>query len=127
MKIGLVLEGGGMRGLYTAGVIDIMLDHDFEPDVVCSTSAGVTFGVNLLSKQRGIENRNDQYNKRIAQLRQLEEEGKIFVIRPSQEVAIGRLEMDVERLQTVYDLGLQDAQSQWERLEGYLSSSNDRT
>jgi predicted patatin/cPLA2 family phospholipase len=24
MKIGLVLEGGGMRGLYTAGVIDIM-------------------------------------------------------------------------------------------------------
>ena len=27
MKIGLVLEGGGMRGLYTAGVIDIMLDQ----------------------------------------------------------------------------------------------------
>ena len=48
---GLVLEGGGMRGLYTAGVIDIMLDHGFEPDVVCGTSAGVTFGVNLLSKQ----------------------------------------------------------------------------
>jgi predicted patatin/cPLA2 family phospholipase len=47
MKIGLVLEGGGMRGLYTAGVIDIMLDHGFEPDVVCGTSAGVTFGVNI--------------------------------------------------------------------------------
>jgi predicted patatin/cPLA2 family phospholipase len=27
MKIGLVIEGGGMRGLYTAGVIDIMLDQ----------------------------------------------------------------------------------------------------
>ena len=52
-KSGLVLEGGGMRGLYTAGVIDIMLDHGFEPDVVCGTSAGVTFGVNLLSKQSG--------------------------------------------------------------------------
>ena len=60
MKIGLVLEGGGMRGLYTAGVIDIMLDHGFEPDVVCGTSAGVTFGVNLLSKQRG---RVLRYNK----------------------------------------------------------------
>ena len=61
MKIGLVLEGGGMRGLYTAGVIDVMLDHGFEPDVVCGTSAGVTFGVNLLSKQRG---RVLRYNKR---------------------------------------------------------------
>lgn len=53
MKIGLVLEGGGMRGLYTAGVIDVMLDHGFEPDVVCGTSAGVTFGVNLLSQRVG--------------------------------------------------------------------------
>lgn len=50
---GLVLEGGGMRGLYTAGIIDIMIDHGFEPDVICATSAGATFGVNLPSKQRG--------------------------------------------------------------------------
>ena len=53
MKVGLVLEGGGMRGLYTAGVLDVMMDHSFMPDVVCGTSAGVTFGVNLLSQQRG--------------------------------------------------------------------------
>lgn len=53
MKIGLVLEGGGMRGLYTAGVLDVMMDHHWMPDVVCGTSAGVTFGVNLLSQQRG--------------------------------------------------------------------------
>ena len=53
MKIGLVLEGGGMRGLYTAGVLDVMMEHQFMPDVVCGTSAGVTFGVNLLSQQKG--------------------------------------------------------------------------
>ena len=53
MKIGLVLEGGGMRGLYTAGVLDVMMDNHFMPDIVCGTSAGVTFGVNLLSQQRG--------------------------------------------------------------------------
>ena len=35
MKIGLVLEGGGMRGLYTAGVLDVMMAHQFMPDVVC--------------------------------------------------------------------------------------------
>ena len=45
MKIGLVLEGGGMRGLYTAGVLDVMMEHRFLPDVVCGTSAGVPFGI----------------------------------------------------------------------------------
>lgn len=50
---GLVLEGGGMRGLYTAGVMDVMMDRGFCPDVICGTSAGVTFGVNLPSGQRG--------------------------------------------------------------------------
>lgn len=63
MKTGVVFEGGGMRGLYSAGVIDAMLDHNFEPNVICGTSAGVTFGVNLKSKQRG---RVLRYNTRFA-------------------------------------------------------------
>ncbi|MBQ5387858.1 MAG: patatin-like phospholipase family protein [Paludibacteraceae bacterium] len=42
MKIRLVLEGGGMRGLYTAGVLDVMMEQQFMPDVVCGTSAGDT-------------------------------------------------------------------------------------
>lgn len=278
MKIGLVLEGGGMRGLYTSGVIDVMLDHGFEPDVVCGTSAGVTFGVNLLSKQRGrvlrynkrfvgdrryislhswlttgniinkdfaygllpreldpfdeetfekskaefyatitnmrtgqaeyvritdtwkqmdvirasaslpiicqpvewqgekyldggladnipldkclelgcdkviivltrpidyvrndhiaplcrlafprykallrtIEQRNDQYNARIQQIRKLEQEGKLFIIRPSEDRPIGRLEKDPEKLKALHALGVQDAQKQWRGLEEYI-------
>ena len=278
MKIGLVLEGGGMRGLYTAGVIDVMLDHGFEPDVVCGTSAGVTFGVNLLSKQRGrvlrynkrfvgdrryislhswlttgnminkdfaygllpreldpfneetfekskaelyatitnmrtgqaeyvritdtwkqmdlirasaslpiicqpvewqgekyldggladnipldkclelgcdkviivltrpmdyvrndhiaplcrlafprykallrtIEQMNDQYNARIQQIRKLEQEGKVFVIRPSENRPVGRLEKDPEKLKALHALGMQDAQKQWRGLEEYI-------
>lgn len=51
-KIGLVLEGGGMRGLYTAGVLDVLMDHSFKPDTICGTSAGVTFGINLPSRQK---------------------------------------------------------------------------
>lgn len=278
MKIGLVLEGGGMRGLYTAGVIDVMLDHGFEPDVVCGTSAGVTFGVNLLSKQRGrvlrynkrfigdrryislhswlttgnminkdfaygllpreldpfdeetfekskaefyatitnmrtgqaeyvritdtwkqmdvirasaslpiicqpvewqgekyldggladnipldkclelgcdkviivltrpidyvrndhiaplcrlafprykallrtIEQRNDQYNARIQQIRKLEQERKLFIIRPSEDRPVGRLEKDPEKLKALHALGVQDAQKQWRGLEEYI-------
>lgn len=62
-KIGLVLEGGGMRGLYTSGVLDVMLDKGFHADVICGTSAGVTFGVNLPSCQKG---RVLRYNSALA-------------------------------------------------------------
>ncbi|MGM9837131.1 MAG: patatin family protein [Paludibacteraceae bacterium] len=53
MKTGLVLEGGGMRGIYTCGILDRMIQYGFEPDVLCGTSAGAIFGINLPSKQRG--------------------------------------------------------------------------
>ena len=61
MKIGLVLEGGAMRGMYTAGVLDTFLDNNIEVDGVIGVSAGVLFGVNYLSKQKG---RVIRYNKR---------------------------------------------------------------
>ena len=52
MKIGLVLEGGAMRGLFTAGVLDIFLDNNVEVTDVVGVSAGTLFGVNYVSKQR---------------------------------------------------------------------------
>lgn len=61
MKVGLVLEGGGMRGLYTAGVLDAFLDAGIKVDGLVSVSAGALFGVNFLSGQRG---RALRYNKR---------------------------------------------------------------
>lgn len=279
MKIGLVLEGGGMRGLYTAGVLDVMMEHQWMPDVVCGTSAGVTFGVNLLSQQKGrvlryncryagdrryislhswlttgnminrdfaydllpheldpfdeetfeqskaafyatitnmrtgqaeyvritntwqqmdvirasaslpiicqpvewqgekyldgglvdnipldkcielgcdkiiivltrpleyvrndhiagvcrlcyprykallraIEQRNDRYNARLQQIRRLEQEGKVFVLRPSENISVGRLEKDVARLQALHQLGVADATRLWDNLAQYLS------
>lgn len=278
MKIGLVLEGGGMRGLYTAGVLDVMMEHQFMPDVVCGTSAGVTFGVNLLSGQRGrvlryncryvgerhyismhswlttgnminrdfaygllpreldpfdeetferapaefyatitnmrtgqaeyvritdtwkqmdvirasaslpiicqpvewqgekyldggiadnipldkclelgcdkviivltrpmdyvrndhiaplcrlafprykallrtIDQRNEKYNARIQQIRELEDKGNVFVIRPSENRPVGRLEKDPDKLRALHALGVQDATKQWQTLKDYL-------
>ena len=61
MKIGMVLEGGAMRGMYTAGVLDVFLDKDVKVDGIIGVSAGVLFGVNYCSKQRG---RALRYNKR---------------------------------------------------------------
>lgn len=63
MKFGLVLEGGAMRGLYTAGVLDVFLDNGIKADRVIGTSAGVLFGVNYASGQRG---RAIRYNKKYA-------------------------------------------------------------
>ena len=61
MKIGLVLEGGAMRGMYTAGVLDVFLENGIEADKIVGVSAGALFGVNYLSKQNG---RTIRYNKR---------------------------------------------------------------
>lgn len=278
MKTGLVLEGGGMRGLYTAGVLDVMIEHGFMPEVICGTSAGVTFGVNLPSRQKGrvlrynlkytgrwdyvsywsllttgnvvntefaydklprvldpfdnnafmesgvefyatatnvltgeaeylrLDNpdaqmdyirasaslpflsrkvyidgipyldggisdnipldkclscgcdkvivvlthpreechssnldtlakifyprmknlidlcarRSDNYDRRIAQIDELESQGKIIVIRPTRLVEVGRLEMDTSRLEALHSLGVEDAESIWPEIEKYL-------
>lgn len=63
MKVGIVFEGGGMRGLYTCGIIDTFLDNDIMPDLSIGVSAGTLFGVNLYSKQKG---RGLRYNKKFA-------------------------------------------------------------
>lgn len=53
MKTGLVLEGGAMRGLYTAGVLDILNENDIKVDGVMGVSAGVIHGCNYVSGQKG--------------------------------------------------------------------------
>ena len=63
MKRGLVLEGGAMRGLFTAGIIDVMMEHGVEPDGLIGVSAGAAFGCNYKSRQPG---RAIRYNKRFA-------------------------------------------------------------
>lgn len=52
-KCGLVLEGGGMRGLYTAGVLDYFLDFKMNFKDITTVSAGACHAVSYISKQRG--------------------------------------------------------------------------
>lgn len=53
MKKGLILEGGAMRGMFTAGVIDVMMEAGIEYDGIAGVSAGAAFGCNYKSKQIG--------------------------------------------------------------------------
>ncbi|MCR5701013.1 MAG: patatin family protein [Lachnospiraceae bacterium] len=52
MSTSMVLEGGGLRGLYTVGVLDVFMDNDIKVDTMMGVSAGALFGVNYPSKQR---------------------------------------------------------------------------
>lgn len=52
-KIGLVMEGGAMRGLFTAAIIDVLMEQEIQADGVIGISAGATFGCNYLTKQIG--------------------------------------------------------------------------
>lgn len=53
MKTGLVLEGGGVRGIYTAGVLDVFMEHGITFDGVIGVSAGAIHGCSYLSRQKG--------------------------------------------------------------------------
>lgn len=53
MKTGLVLEGGGMRGMYTIGALDFFLEKDISFDYVIGVSAGACNGISFVSKQKG--------------------------------------------------------------------------
>ena len=59
MKVGLVLEGGAKRGIYTAGVLDVMLENNLLVDGVFGVSAGAIHGCSYASMQIG---RSIRYN-----------------------------------------------------------------
>ncbi len=61
MKTGLVLEGGAMRGIYSAGILDVLMENKIWVDGVVGVSAGACFGCNYKSEQIG---RSIRYNKR---------------------------------------------------------------
>lgn len=50
---GLVLEGGGMRGVFTCGVLDYLMDHNIRFPYAIGVSAGACNGLSYMSRQRG--------------------------------------------------------------------------
>ncbi len=61
MKKGLVMEGGAMRGMFTCGVLDVLMENNIDFDGAVGVSAGATFGCNIKSHQIG---RALRYNKK---------------------------------------------------------------
>ncbi len=61
MALGIVCEGGAKRGIYTAGVLDVLLENGLLPDGVIGVSAGAIHGCSYVSGQAG---RSIRYNMR---------------------------------------------------------------
>ena len=81
MKKGLILEGGAMRGMFTAGVIDVMMENGIDFDGAIGVSAGAAFGCNYKSKQVGrVIRYNMKYcaDRRYSGIGSLIETGNIF-------------------------------------------------
>lgn len=53
MKKGLIMEGGAMRGMFTAGVIDVMMENGIEFDGAIGVSAGASPGGNTAHRSHG--------------------------------------------------------------------------
>lgn len=80
-KIGLILEGGGMRGIYTAGVLDFFIDKNIDVNLVIGVSAGGCHAASYLSKQykRAYHTNVDYINdKEYLSFRNLIRTGSIF-------------------------------------------------
>ena len=61
MKTGLILEGGAMRGMFSCGILDVLMENGVTFDGCAGISAGAVFGCNFKSGQIG---RPIRYNKK---------------------------------------------------------------
>ena len=81
VRKGLVLEGGAMRGMFTNGVTDVMMENGITYDGLVGVSAGAAFGCNYKSNQPGRAIRyNTDYcsDPRYCSIRSLIKTGDIY-------------------------------------------------
>ena len=81
MKTGLIMEGGAMRGMFTAGVLDVLMVNGLVTDGAIGVSAGAVFGCNYKSHQIGrVIRYNTEYcnDKRYASFKNLVKTGNLY-------------------------------------------------
>ncbi len=101
-QTGLVLEGGGSRGVYTAGVLHYLMEQDIYIPYTIGVSAGACNGSSYIFDQ--------------------ERQGNIFVISPSEKLKVGRVERNKDKLTALYQLGYEDVKEVGDQLKEFLAS-----
>ena len=70
---------------------------------------------------KAMETRCQNYNQTLEKIAQMEDNKEIFVIRPSKDLKLKRIEKDTEKLQEMYDLGISDTKTCLEKLKQYIA------
>ena len=60
--------------------------------------------------------RHLRYNKTLDKIEELEQAGEVFVLRPSVKIPISRIEKDLDTINSIYQLGYQDAERNYEAM-----------
>lgn len=130
VKDGSYLDGG----CHSKFPLDFALKNHWEKLVVVSTRP-LSYRRKEVSSEHKLEklfyrkypefveackNSSIKYNKDCVRMQNLAKHGKIFVIEPSEPVTISRLEKDMEKLGSLYELGYKDASNRLEDLKAYL-------
>ncbi|MRG85852.1 patatin-like phospholipase family protein [Salinibacillus xinjiangensis] len=74
---------------------------------------------------RAMMNRHEMYNQTIAYLEEQEKKGKVFIIRPTEKLEVGRIERNPDKLSALYDKGYEQAKSSLNQLKQFLNQTND--
>ncbi len=73
--------------------------------------------------EKNLENMDERYNQECNEIEALRNQGRIFVLSPSQPIDIGRLERDTEKLGDLYYMGYNDTMDCMEELQAYLKGT----
>ncbi len=69
---------------------------------------------------KAMQQRHERYNETMKQLEELKEEGKVFIIRPEEPLAVSRIERNQSKLHALYEQGYKQAQAQVSELQSFL-------
>ena len=142
MKTGLVLEGGAMRGMFTAGVLDVsdsiplsyFQSIGYEKNLVVLTQPR-----NYVKKENKLlplmklklkkypnlletmAHRHHNYNDTLEYIRQEEQKESVLILCPKEKLPVGRIEHNPERLKTVYDIGRTIAIDHLDEIKNFLN------
>lgn len=74
---------------------------------------------------KALKERHQVYNQTREEISKMEQEGSIFVIRPSEVLKIGRMSHDAEEIQKIYDIGRKDAVKAMDDLRKWMGSEDE--
>ena len=124
-NLGLVVEGGGVRAMYAAGVLDVLHELHLPIGGLIGVSAGAIHGASFASGQRG---RSLRFYKKFCKddrffsFKNFLKTGNLFIFRPLEPIPVGRLSHSPQKIQLAYNQGKLETQLRLNDFHDWLKS-----